>query len=502
MDYRSAARFRATKLTDLIAEEMLAGSGVFGATKKALSAKSKARLAGIKQKFDPLNIASALMGRSRLGTTLVGKMFGRSAEDITYFAGSRGRGAAPIRKFRYRNPLVSSISSGDVQPAKQNDSLANIFGKIYNTMMKNREEQKKRKEIENNFKEELADEDERRHQELIDAILKREAPTAQPVDEKKKSFLDDLLKIFDELKKMFSKFAQWVVESMGRVGSKIGENLLKMLSSDLAPFLGIQAAVVAAQVYFVGKETEKAAEAAKKGDIAATTEAERRVGVYQAGVGAEFSDPIAAAANAREAARSDLEAAAKKGSDPAKLALERMEKEDNKTKKAAEYVKSLGYDPNMDNLYFSEKPGFFGGSISRKEVEDAYRYADGKIGLPKKEKANTVKDNKKQPSATPTPNPQSKAPTQKTSPSPTTSASPMPSSVSPVAAASTENANLQIDESTSSGGNAPVIVTSNKTSTVPIDAKDKNQVATGAAGVRDKDLDYSLMSNLKRVAYQ
>lgn len=501
MDYRSAARFRATRLSDLIAEEMLAsGKGLLGATGKAISAKAKAKLTGIKQKFDPLNLASALMGRSRLGTTLVGKMFGRSAEDISYFAGDRGRSARPIRRFRYKNPLITSIGSGDTTPTKRNDGLANIFGKIYNTMLKNYEERKKQKEIENNFKEELADEDERRHQELIDAILKREAPTAQPVDEKKKSFLDDLLKIFDELKKMFSKFAQWVVESMGRVGSKIGENLLKMLSSDLAPFLGIQAAVVAAQVYFVGKETEKAAEAAKKGDIAATTEAERRVGVYQAGVGAEFSDPIAAAANAREAARSDLEAAAKKGSDPAKLALERMEKEDNKTKKAAEYVKSLGYDPNMDNLYFSEKPGFFGGSISRKEVEDAYRYADGKIGLPKKEKANTVKDNKKQPSATPTPNPQSKAPTQKTSPSPTTSASPMPSSVSPVAAASTENANLQMNEKTSGGPSQPVVVNNNMGTSVP--KKQKDGVPAVSASVRDDELESPLISNLRRVAYQ
>jgi hypothetical protein len=485
MDYRAAARFRATKLSDLIAEEMLAGNrGLFEASKKAISAKARARITGVKQKFDPLNIASAILGRSRLGTTLVGKMFGRSAEDITYFAGDRGIGARPIRKFRYKNPLITSISSGDTTTTKRNDGLANIFGKIYNTMMKNREERKKLKEIESNFKEERLAEDERRHQELIDAIVKGRIPSAQPT-EKKKSLLDDLLKMFDTLKDMFGKFSKWVVESLGKVGAKLGENLLKMLSSDLAPFLGIQAAVAAAQVYFVGKETEKAAEAAKIGDIAATTEAERRVGVFQMGVGAEFSDPIADAANAREAARSDLEAAAKKGSEPAKLALERMEKEDKRKKKAAEYVKSLGYDPNMDNLSFSEKPGFFGGSISRKEVEDAYKYADGKIGLPKKSKVNDVKpSSKSMPAAV----------------APASKASSVPPAPSPVAAASSENATLQMDEKGGGSSSSPVVVNNNQTATMP--RKQRDGVPAVLASVRDEEVETPLISNLKRVAYQ
>jgi hypothetical protein len=198
MDYRAAARFRATKLTDLIAEEMLAsGDGLLKSSRKAISAKTKAKLKGVQQTFDPLNIASALVGRSRLGTTLIGKMFGRSAEDITYFAGDRGTKAKPIRKFRYKNPLITSISSGDVSPTRRNDSLANIFGKIYNILKKEKEEDVRQKEIEEDFKKEKEDEDERRHKELIKAIkiMKQGTKVSDKRDDEDGSIFGKFLKI-------------------------------------------------------------------------------------------------------------------------------------------------------------------------------------------------------------------------------------------------------------------------------------------------------------------
>jgi len=251
MDYRAAARYRATRLSDLMAEETLSsGKGLIKSSAKAISTKTKAGFKGIQQTLDPLNIASAMMGRSRLGTTVAGKMFGRSAEDIDYFSGDRGRSARPIKKYRYKNPLVSSVGSGDTQPAKRNDGVANIFGKIYNTMMKNREEEKKRKEIENNFKEERLEEDKRRHKELIDAISKGRGLKIQK---------DDGGGIFGILKGLFDKILEFVapvvsffkaflkpLEWLFEFFVKIGKGALKILTSI---FSGAKALVM-----FLGEE--------------------------------------------------------------------------------------------------------------------------------------------------------------------------------------------------------------------------------------------------------
>jgi len=255
MDYRAAARYRATRLSDLMSEETLSsGKGLIKSSAKAISAKTKAGFKGIQQTLDPLNIASAMMGRSRLGTTVAGKMFGRSAEDIDYFSGDRGRSARPIKKYRYKNPLVSSVGSGDTQPAKRNDGVANIFGKIYNTMMKNREEEKKRKEIENNFKEERLEEDKRRHKELIDAISKGRGSKIQKVEKK-----DDGGGIFGLLKGLFDKILEFVapvvsffkaflkpLEWLFEFFVKIGKGALKILTSI---FSGAKALVM-----FLGEE--------------------------------------------------------------------------------------------------------------------------------------------------------------------------------------------------------------------------------------------------------
>jgi len=527
MDYRSAARFRATKLTDLIAEEMLAGSGVFGATKKALSAKSKARLAGIKQKFDPLNIASALMGRSRLGTTLVGKMFGRSAEDITYFAGSRGRGAAPIRKFRYRNPLVSSISSGDVQPAKQNDSLANIFGKIYNTMMKNREEQKKRKEIENNFKKENMGEDERRHKELIEAIVKGRGPKIQKIEKKDDGGIFGLLKgIFDKVMgfvKPIIDFFDTLLKPLsglfnflkGLAGSAL--NLLILVFGILAgpeAFLGLLALGGAAAIAklgemiwdFVKMSDEQRAEAFKKakgetnpetGKVDVTKEQGKQMtdqasrkykGLY---IAEKVEKDPKEKARLQKILKRESDRIGKQGYDISYI--------NNEAEK--EYVALAKDSKGLNNYVMRAKAQWEGDAGEGPKAEPAKQTPPAAVPSPSSAPAAAPGSA----ASSPAPASPSSAPAGSSGAagaSPAQMASPVPPAPSPVAAASAENANLQIDESTSSGGNAPVIVTSNKTSTVPIDAKDKNQVATGAAGVRDKDSDYSLMSNLKRVAYQ
>ena len=87
MDYKKAKDLRGKSFSERMAENLISGSGIGESFKKTLSEKSKARMTGIKEKFDPLNIAKALTGGSRLGPALLGKMTGRSQQDLQYFAG-------------------------------------------------------------------------------------------------------------------------------------------------------------------------------------------------------------------------------------------------------------------------------------------------------------------------------------------------------------------------------------------------------------------------------
>jgi len=255
MDYRAAARYRATRLTDLISEQMLAtDEGLIKSTGKALSAKTKAKFKGIQQTFDPLNIASALLGRSRLGTTIVGKMFGRSAEDISYFSGDRGKRAQPIRKFRYRNPLLTSVGSGDTSPNKRNDSLANVFGKIYNLLKLEKVEDIQQKETEENFRKEREDEDERRHKELIKAIKMMKQGTKVPDkkdDENDVSIFGKFLKIakgvFDFVGKILGTIFDIIV-GLGKIIFKIVEKIAS-IAFDIIKFVAEGVGKIVAEVF-------------------------------------------------------------------------------------------------------------------------------------------------------------------------------------------------------------------------------------------------------------
>ena len=59
----------------------------FKSLKNSIDKKLKAKAKGIKETFDILNIAKVLTGGSSIGPAIVGRMLGRSKEDIEYFTG-------------------------------------------------------------------------------------------------------------------------------------------------------------------------------------------------------------------------------------------------------------------------------------------------------------------------------------------------------------------------------------------------------------------------------
>ena len=161
LNYQQARRIRGQSLSDLFAEQLIGGSDFIPGFKKSIGLKTQARIKGIKEKFDPLNIAKALTGGSRIGPAILGKLLGRDRKDIEYFAGR----ARPVGD-KAKN--MSGMSRGT-----KGDKVAGIkagLSKILNFLEKSRDTDIKMIEKENNFKEEKEREDKRRHNELIAAL--------------------------------------------------------------------------------------------------------------------------------------------------------------------------------------------------------------------------------------------------------------------------------------------------------------------------------------------
>ena len=102
MDYQQARYIRnMPSLSELIRREATyGGQGVFGSVKEALKQKLnvkkrlQAKMVGIKEKFDPMNWAKMMFGRT--GAALYGRAMGRSEEDMQYFAGRAKIGRAHV----------------------------------------------------------------------------------------------------------------------------------------------------------------------------------------------------------------------------------------------------------------------------------------------------------------------------------------------------------------------------------------------------------------------
>jgi hypothetical protein len=166
MDYQKATRTRKTGLFRLIAKKKFEeGQGLGSSIGGAVSEKFKSYGKGIQESLDPLNWTRKIFGKGLAGdlaVTGLGRMFGRKEETIDYFGG--------FKKKKKKDPSYSTISAGVVTPLKYGDSVADILAKMYNFTLKTDEKRKLQDELENSFRQELIDEENRRHAELIKAI--------------------------------------------------------------------------------------------------------------------------------------------------------------------------------------------------------------------------------------------------------------------------------------------------------------------------------------------
>ena len=74
MEYQKAKDIRGTSFGDLMAKKLIGGGGIGESLKSTISDKTKAKMTGFKQAFDPLNMAKFMTGGSSLGPALLGKI--------------------------------------------------------------------------------------------------------------------------------------------------------------------------------------------------------------------------------------------------------------------------------------------------------------------------------------------------------------------------------------------------------------------------------------------
>jgi len=253
MSYQEARRIRETSLKDLILRNVDRGQGAFGAVGSALaerlnpSKRFAAKVTGIKERFDPINIAKKLTGN--VGAALVGRMMGRSQEDIRYFSG-RGR-LGSYRGITQDNDLdnllpavYTKVNEGQKQKMKKGDSVADVLSKLYNLMKRNYRNEENRRELDINFKFKEQKKKDKRHKELIKAITGLKYNQAVGTAKR------------EEGENIFEHVAQKIKDVVEKVGKMITAAIagaLLLVKDLIATAIGVAMAGIKGLLDFVGE---------------------------------------------------------------------------------------------------------------------------------------------------------------------------------------------------------------------------------------------------------
>lgn len=156
MSYQQAKSFKKKSFGTLLAEQE---GGLGESFKKALSLKTQAKVKRFKEKIDPMNIAKFMTFGSNFAPAMLGKLTGRSKEDIANFTGAKATHTG--------SKVDTATKIGSLQ---QDTQMLDILMKIYTLMDKSNQENIKRREEANQFAEESLIEKEKKRKELLAAL--------------------------------------------------------------------------------------------------------------------------------------------------------------------------------------------------------------------------------------------------------------------------------------------------------------------------------------------
>ena len=220
---------RSKGLGQLASERMMKGEGLGKSIKGAMSDKIGAVGMSIKKTFDPLNVLSKI---SPLAATAYGMKRKRSLSDISYFTGVQ----APNPLQEEDEAPHSGAHSGDKATKetpkgtklKSMKGATGILTSIYKLISEKFEDDKKLREIDSNFKEEEKAESDKKHKELIDAVLSlggKLGKNEKDKPEKKEGFLSKILGGLESL------LALSGLKSVGKAISKVGGKAVRGIVS-------------------------------------------------------------------------------------------------------------------------------------------------------------------------------------------------------------------------------------------------------------------------------
>jgi hypothetical protein len=378
LNYQQARTVRKQSLRDVIADELIRGRGFGSAVTGAIGLKTQARIKGIKEKFDPLNIVKFLTFGSRLGPALYGKLFGRSKKDIEYFTGR----AKPIGR---KDQKLNKDGTDDEEDTA---GMKTVLKQILTFMKKTHEQDVLLREEENNLKESNKLNDEKRHKELLKALgaVGTQQPTAKavPVKEKESGFLQNIMQevedtvqgIKDKIQKTIDDLEERIKGFTEKLGALAGLEALSWMPKQIVGGVAIFASFVALSGFLmklfqdlISADTNRRIdEFARKGDIdrtRAAIQSRNRLEDWSAMAINGGTQPDYDEAGTEMKTRDEIKKQADLGFPEAIKALARMDAE--KQSKKDEYIKSLNLP--------ADKP------LNNAQERDAELYSLGMIDI-------------------------------------------------------------------------------------------------------------------------
>ena len=212
MGFAEAKKIRGESLSNRIASRLVGGESFGSSIGKSLSEGTKARMTGLKEKINPMNIAKFMTGGSNLGAALAGRVTGASKEDMKYFTGKQGK----------------MDTASKIKPIQEDEGITELLNEIYLLLEDSRQARLRDMPTE----EDIAERErkaEARHKALLDAIngkmVTGKKVTASKVeDEEKGSIFDNILETFglkDIAKSALSGLGRMAMFAVGPIGAPL-----------------------------------------------------------------------------------------------------------------------------------------------------------------------------------------------------------------------------------------------------------------------------------------
>ena len=179
MSFEQAKKIRGESLSNRIANRLVGGESFGTSISKSLSEGTKARMTGLREKINPMNIAKFMTGGSSLAAAMMGRMTGASKEDMRYFTGKQ----------------TKMDTASRIKPTVQDEGFLDLLNEIYLLLEDSRKSSLKEFPTEEEiFEKEKKARD--RHKELLEALKYKKPKETATKEKEEEGLLKNILSWF------------------------------------------------------------------------------------------------------------------------------------------------------------------------------------------------------------------------------------------------------------------------------------------------------------------